>query len=99
MRGEMISLPEERSPMGALRHRLFGIDPSKTSPHALGFAEGTPAARAQLEGAARSFVDGYNLALRITDVQRLADELTGCTTVDRTGFAFEGAAMALTIFD
>ena len=60
--------------------------------------DGQFAAQQHLEAAGRAFVDGYNAALAEPQADRLATELNDASAMYR-GFAFEGAAMALALFD
>lgn len=83
--------------LGKLRLRTFGIDSSETSFAVRGFRGGAPAARAQLEGHAGAFVDGFNAAIAARE-QDLEARLRAIAVADR-GFAYEGAAMALALLD
>jgi hypothetical protein len=83
--------------LARLRLRTFGIDPSETSFVVRGFEAGTPAARAQLEAHAGAFVEGFNAAIAARE-QDLELRLRAAAAADR-GFAYEGAAMALTLLD
>jgi len=75
----------------------------RLSPEAVSFARrgfrGTgEAARLHLEEVGRTFVDGYNAALAEDGTDALGRRL-GEAPAARRGFAFEGAAMALTLLD
>lgn len=80
-----------------LRRRLR-LSPDEVSFARRGFRGADPAVRTHLEGVGGAFVHGYNAALaeaRLGDLAGRLDE----TPAALRGFAFEGAAMALTLLD
>lgn len=82
----------------ALRKLALGISPCETSFSRRGFHLGDAALRTHLEQVGTAFLQGYHSALEVTHADVLAarlDELSG----EARGFAFEGAAMALTLLD
>lgn len=84
--------------MGRLRRLIFGIPDAETTFAKRGFASGGAAQRARLELIGRTFVGGYHAALIDDDPGRLAARLEEVEPELR-GFAYEGAAMALTLSD
>ena len=74
------------------------LSPEEASLSRRKFAGGSARARERLEGIGRTFIHGYNEALRSADIAALAPRLEIVAPVDR-GFACEGAAMALTLLD
>lgn len=80
-----------------LRH-LLRLSPEEASFSRRKFAAPSAPARARLEGIGRTFILGYNEALRSADLEVFARRLERVAPVDR-GFACEGAAMALTLLD
>jgi len=83
----------------ALRVRLFGISADEVTFARRGFPADMPGVRERLERAGRAFVIGYNAALRDRyDPVRLSDALEAVDR-DLQGFAHEGAAMGLALFD
>ena len=83
---------------GSFRRRLFGIAPEETTFARRGFPPGTERARRRLEAIGRTFVDGYHAALLDDAPERLARRLAAVDP-ERRGFAFEGAAMGLSLRD
>lgn len=84
--------------MKTLRLSLFGIPERETRCEQRGFTGGTPAARDRIEQIGQTFVAGYHAALVETRPGPLAAVLDG-VAAERRGFAYEGAAMALTLLD
>lgn len=84
--------------MGKIRQMVFGISADETSFSRRGFHCGDRKTQRHLERVGQSFVRGYNAALASGDL----DELT-CTLdlvePELRGFAYEGAAMALSLLD
>jgi hypothetical protein len=78
--------------------RLLGLSPGEATFARRGFREGDPAARLRLEQIGRTFIEGYNAALDETGPAALGARLNGAQPEFR-GFAFEGAAMALSLLD
>jgi hypothetical protein len=84
------------------RHRLLftvlGIADSEVDFERRGFTTHRPNARWHLERAGGAFVHGYNCALAESDLNALLGTLSE-VDADLTGFAHEGAAMALALLD
>lgn len=85
--------------MGTLSKRVLGIEPREISFARRGFRCDSAAVRLHLEGVGSSFVRGYQLALDTGDCDLLAARIAAEVDPDSAGFAFEGAAMALTLLD
>lgn len=85
-------------PVTRLRKHLFGISFEEVTFARRGFNDSGRAARERLEHIGRSFLQGYHAALCDEDPEVLAANLEA---VDResSGFAYEGAAMGLTLLD
>ena len=76
----------------------FKIDPCEAKFTRRRFMCSKPAVRVRLERIGRTFLQGYNLALREESQGDLAAQLDEVQVEDR-GFAYEGAAMALALLD
>ncbi len=85
-------------PVTRLRKHIFGISIEEVTFARRGFNDSSRAARERLEHIGRSFLQGYHAALCDEDPEVLASNLE---TVDKElcGFAYEGAAMGLTLLD
>lgn len=86
--------------MGRTIRRLFRVAPEEVSMELRGF-RGEPALEQRLEGVARTFLDGYHLALAEDGgPERLAAGIDG-SIGERwlRGFAYEGAAFGLALRD
>ncbi len=83
---------------GSLREIVLGISPDEASFARRKFHSKDEDARRYLETVGRTFIDGYHAALRDTDPRRLSSKLDQ-TRTELSGFAYEGAAMALTLLD
>jgi hypothetical protein len=89
----------ERRSLGArLRLALFGLPLAETSFARRGFRPGLESSRLRLEAVGRAFLHGYHAALRDPDPAAIGAAL-GRTEAELSGFACEGAAMAVTLFD
>ncbi len=84
--------------IGTLRKRLLAISPEEATFARRGFSQCDCAVRLHLERVGRSFLEGYNLALADEDGEQLSANLNAVAS-EFQGFAFEGAAMALTVLD
>jgi hypothetical protein len=84
--------------VGRLRRIIFGISPEEASFRRRGFSYRDERARARLEHVGKTFLRGYHAALEARDDEGLARQLDAVEPEFR-GFAFEGAAMALTLLD
>ncbi len=85
--------------LSRLKGKLLGISPHETSFAKLGIEACDDSVRERLEEVTRVFTAGYNLALKIDDAPRLADQLEGLFDCHHVGFAFEGAGMYYALRD
>jgi enediyne biosynthesis protein E3 len=83
---------------GRLRRIIFGISHAEASFERRGFNGRDARARVRLEHIGATFLRGYHAALEARDDEELARGLDAFEPEFR-GFAFEGAAMALTLLD
>ena len=91
--------PGSRRPIRRrIARRLFGIDPGETSFERRGFRWDSETVRQRLEGVAGRFVEGYHCALEEPTTGDLAARL-GEIPAEVSGFAYEGAGMALALLD
>lgn len=79
--------------------RLLGIAPHETSFARRGFRCDSAAVRQRLEGVGACFVHGYHAGLEVAGPEELAARIDDAVSPDDRGFAYEGAAMALTVLD
>ncbi len=84
--------------MGALSRSLLGISVTETRFDRRGFRGGDARARRRLESIGAAFLGGYHAALAEPRVAPLARTLDSVESELR-GFAYEGAAMGLTLLD
>lgn len=84
--------------MGKLAQSLFGISPAEVSFEKRGFRGADQPVRPHLEAAGGAFVTGYLAALEDDRLPPLVERLAEVPE-ERVGFAFEGAAMALSLLD
>ena len=82
----------------SFRRHLFGISPKEVEFGRRGFHAASDEARQRLETAGGAFVTGYNAGLACDDAEQLGRQL-GAVQQELAGFAFEGAAMALSLLD
>jgi hypothetical protein len=82
----------------SLRAALLGIAEDETRFARRGFTAASTEIRERLEEIGTTFVHGYHAALRSGDPRELPAEL-GRGALELRGFAFEGAAMGLTLLD
>lgn len=83
---------------GRLRRILFGISREEASFKRRGFSYRDERVRVRLEHVGVTFLNGYHAALEAHDDEELVRQLDAAEPEFR-GFAFEGAAMALTLLD
>ena len=85
-------------PLIALRKRMLGISFREVTFQRRGFIDAEREARLRLEQIGRVFLQGYHAALNDEGTETLVSNLE---TIDRElrGFAYEGAAMGLTLLD
>lgn len=81
-----------------LARRLFGIGPEEISFSRRGFRWDSDAVRERLEAVATIFVEGYHAALEEERIEELAARLQEIPA-ELSGFACEGAGMALALLD
>ncbi len=84
--------------MTAIPKNLFSISLEECRFTRRGFWNGNPVATRHLESIGEAFLTGYNAALETGNLQSLAARLSDLEKEFR-GFAFEGAAMAITLLD
>ena len=84
--------------LGHLRERLLHIDAAEASFARRRFRSQDDQARLRLEEIGVTFLLGYNAAIATHDLSVLAQQLKSIAREVR-GFAFEGAAMGLTLLD
>jgi enediyne biosynthesis protein E3 len=80
------------------RRHIFGLSLEETTFARRGFHEGEAGARQRLELIGRTFLYGYHAALEEDRLDALVSRLSA-VEVELRGFAFEGASMALALFD
>jgi hypothetical protein len=81
-----------------MRKGLFGISPEEALFKRRGFRPGELKAQQRLEHIGDVFLQGYHAALEEEEFEDLALRLN-CTPSESRGFAFEGAAMGLSLLD
>lgn len=84
--------------MSRIRRRLFGLSPDEVSFARRGFRGGSPPVRDHIETIGRAFLAGYHAVLeedRPADLERRLGEVDHAFQ----GFAYEGAAMSMTLLD
>ena len=84
--------------LGQARRRFLGLSPAEASFAKRGFRANDDEARRRLEQIGIIFLSGYHAALEETGFTALAQRLAVVDSELR-GFAFEGAAMGLTLLD
>lgn len=88
-----------RVPLGGrVRRWLLGISTDEVNLARRGFTSADERARERLEHIGRSFLAGYHHGLESATLAELACRLDSVTAESR-GFAYEGAAMALSLLD
>lgn len=83
---------------GWLRSSVFSISTDEASFVKRGFSVEDATRQNHLEHCARAFIQGYNAALRLSDVDELPEKLAAIDAVSQ-GFAYEGAAMGFALRD
>lgn len=81
-----------------LRRNLFGLSLREATFERRGFSATTLVKQARLESIGYTFLDGYHAGLEAESVDELPGRLADIPQ-ERIGFAYEGAAMALTLLD
>jgi hypothetical protein len=84
--------------IGDIRQRLFGISPEEAMFARRRFRQGDADLRQHLERIGKTFIQGYQLALKRDELDDLATELNRIENGLR-GFAYEGAGMGLALLD
>lgn len=82
-----------------IRKVIFGISPDETRFSKRGFKAASSEIQQHLEKIGETFVYGYNTALEQDQVDSLSQKLDTDVKNELRGFAYEGAAMALTLLD
>lgn len=82
-----------------VKRRLFGIPPQETTFARRGFRQGAPHLQERLEKVGHCFACGYHAALDEGDPGRALTARLQAIEKEFQGFAYEGAAMALTLLD
>lgn len=82
-----------------LRNLVFGVPASAVRFDVRGLRLGDPARRERLEGIAGVFLVGYHIALDDPSPAAIAAAIAERVPLDRQGFAYEGAGMALALLD
>jgi enediyne biosynthesis protein E3 len=82
----------------SFRKLLFGISPDETTFAKRGFHANSDQVRQHLENIGETFVYGYHAALLDDHLDSLTQQLNTLPN-ERRGFAYEGAAMAMTLLD
>ena len=85
-------------PFTRLRKHLLGISFQEVTFERRGFIDGHHEAKARLEQVGRVFLQGYHAALNDEGLETLAFNLDAMAH-ELSGFAYEGAAMGLTLLD
>ncbi len=84
--------------LASARQTLFGVAADEALFAQRGFAATDGARQARLEQLGRTFLEGYNCAIRLADPDAVACALDAVPT-ERRGFAFEGAGMGFALLD
>jgi hypothetical protein len=82
-----------------LRVKALSISPEETSFQTRGFRAPTRTIQEHLETVGKTFLVGYHAALSDEPVEVLGARLRDDVDIDWQGFAFEGAAMGLSLLD
>jgi len=91
--------PNARAPLtGRVWRHLFGLSLEEASFARRGFRYGEHQAAKRLERIGRTFLQGYHAALEEADFDALTARLDE-TAAEYRGFAYEGAAMGMTLLD
>ncbi len=86
------------SPLAWVRRKILGISPDEVTFIRRGFESRHPLVRKRLEHIGLTFLRGYHSALECAQIEALVRRLDSIESEFR-GFAFEGAAMGLTLLD
>ena len=81
-----------------IRRRALGLSARAVNFQTRGFRGASPHVQQRLENAGGTFVAGYHLALESNSLEELVSKLAA-VELELRGFAFEGAAMGLALFD
>ena len=85
-------------PFNRLRKHVLGISFQEVTFERRGFIDGDHDAKVRLEQVGRVFLQGYHAALNDEGLETLASNLDAMDH-ELSGFAYEGAAMGLTLLD
>ena len=98
-----MSLEMRNSPNSSLKtrlkSRLLELSPQEVSFSRLGFPGSSSPSRAHLEKIIQTFVEGYNAAVAVGDMNRLAQRLDSSFSPAFVGFAYEGAGFYFGLVD
>lgn len=84
--------------MGLLFKHVIGLSLKEATFSCRGFHAENPRVRDRLEHIGRTFISGYNEALKTSELGALTRQLEN-SDAELRGFAFEGATMALALLD
>jgi hypothetical protein len=82
-----------------LKGRLIGLSPKEASFSRRAFPGCGSNSREHLESVIRTFIEGYNLAVREADMSRLARRLDSSFSTAFVGFAYEGVGLYFGLVD
>ena len=79
--------------LNRLKGRLLDLSPKEVSFSRRGFPGRSSSSRCHLEGVILTFIQGYNMAVAVSDVSQLASRLDSSFSPAFVGFAYEGAGL------
>lgn len=82
-----------------LKGRLIGLSPKEASFSRRAFPGSGSNSREHLESVIRTFIEGYNMAVREADAVRLAARLDSSFSPSFVGFAYEGVGLYFGLVD
>jgi enediyne biosynthesis protein E3 len=85
--------------IGWLKSSALSLSPEEASFSRRGFPGRESASRAHLEEILRTFIQGYNLALRSTNAAALVRQIDSAFSPVSAGFAYEGAGLWFALSD
>lgn len=90
---------ENLSLLKRLKGRLIGLSPKEASFSRRAFPGCDSKSREHLESVIRTFIEGYNMAVREADTSRLARRLDSSFSPSFVGFAYEGVGLYFGLVD